>query len=97
MPRILTAALAAAAALSFAAPAFAQDTMATMPMSDYPWCSGTVMDHCRQHEGMSGTMMHHGWSKHHKWMKHHRMMKHHSRMMNGHTMMHTAPTPEHKM
>lgn len=88
MPRILTTAVAAAAALSFAAPAFAQDTTATMS-SDYPWCSGTVADHCRQHEGMSGTMMHHGWSKHHKTAKHHR------RTMKWHHVVRTAPAPQH--
>ena len=82
MSRLFKTALAAAAALGLAAPALAQDAMGTMPTmtaSDVPWCSATVTDQCRQHEGMSGMMQHHGWTKHHaKMNKHHRMMHRHA-------------------
>ena len=80
MSRLFKTALAAAAALGLAAPALAQDamgTMPTMPASDVPWCSATVTDQCRQHEGMSGMMKHHGWTKHHRMMHRHAAKKHH--------------------
>lgn len=107
MSRLFTTALAAAAALGLAAPAFAQDAMGTMPAmsaSDLPWCSATVTDQCRQHEGMSGMMKHHGWTKHHaKMKKHHRMMKRHA-MKKHHRMTHSRnakaampAVPAHKM
>ena len=65
MNRQIASTLAAATALAFAAPALAQDD-AMLPM-----CSATVTDHCRQHEGMSGAMMHHGKMMHHKSTRHH--------------------------
>lgn len=67
MSRLLTSALAAAEALGLATPTLAQKTMGN---SEMPWCSSTVTDKCRQHEGISG--------KHHRMM--HRMMKHHETM-----------------
>lgn len=89
MSRLLTSALAAAAALGFAAPTFAQDTTGNTSNTEMPWCSSTVTDQCRQHEGMSGTMMHRGTMMHHRMMHHgsrhhhrmmHRMTKHHEMM-----------------
>ena len=89
MSRLLTTALAAAAALSLATPTLAQDTMGTMSNSDIPWCSSSITDQCRQHEGRSGTAMHRGTTTHHRMMNHrsrnhhrmmHRTMKHHKKM-----------------
>ncbi len=107
MSRLLTTTLAAAAALSFAAPTLAQDTMGAMSSGDMPMCSSTVTDHCRQHEGMSGTMMHHGMMKDHRMMRHHHMTKHHKHMTkhHKHMMKHhtrnmnaaTPAVPAHKM
>ena len=77
MSRLLTISLAAAAALGVAAPALAQATTDAMPSTNLPWCSSAVTDHCRQHEGRSGSMMHHRSMMHKHSHKHHRMMKHH--------------------
>ena len=89
MSRLLTTALAAAAALGLATPTLAQESMGAKANSEMPWCSSTVTDQCRQHEGKSGTMMHRGWMTHHRMMHHgardhhrmmHRMMKHREMM-----------------
>ena len=87
MSRLLTSALAAAAALGFATPTLAQDSMGAMANSNMPWCSSTVTDQCRQHEGMSGTMMHRGTTRHHRMMMHHGA-RHHHRMMHRMTKHH---------
>lgn len=83
MSRLLTITLAAAA-LGLATPALAQApaqaTTDAMPSTDLPWCSSAVTDHCRQHEGRSGMMMHHRTMMHHHSHKHHRVMKHHGSM-----------------
>ena len=51
MSRLLTTALAAAAALGLATPTLAQETMGAKANIEMPWCSSTVTDQCRQHEG----------------------------------------------
>lgn len=106
MSRLITNALAAAAALGLAAPALAQDSMGAMSNNNVPWCSSTITDECRQHEGMSGTMMHHGMTTHNGWMMHHRLSKHHRMMhrmmkrhglLKHHNMMQRNTSAHHKM
>ena len=81
MSRLLTTALAAAATLGLATPTLAQESMGAMANNEMPWCSRTVTDQCRQHEGMSGTMMHRERMTHHRMMTHHGA-RHHHRMMH---------------
>jgi hypothetical protein len=75
MPRLLGTLIAAAAGLALAAPAFAQDDAAL------PYCSASVTDHCRQHEG--GPAKTHAMKPHHAHAKakakaHHRAARHHA-------------------
>ena len=81
MSRIFTSAFAAVAALGLATPALAQESMGAMANSNMPWCSSTVTDQCRQHQGRSGAVMHNGGMMRHGRMMHHGA-RHHHRMMH---------------